>query len=299
VSLGDSAVNSTGSRPTPDAIVQAWQPLPERLALAGVTSVERRGARDLRFVFARPNDSLPAILADPVLAFRRSALMPTDSTSAPALRILPPPPDLRDALDAGRDIVVTADPATLDYARRQPELEVAPLPWSSVYALVAPEAGSIAADDRLRSSLARDVVREDARPAPASYGRGGCAPGTAGAAPPATPTQRTRLAYVAADPTAASLAARLVALGAAGPRGAALALEQPEIRRRLQHGELAGAVVPLPALAVANCGSADFAGYTVTPLVETRAHLIARRGGPAIRRDAFGVLRIDGGSASP
>jgi hypothetical protein len=273
VTLGDS---------TPD-VVAAWTPLPTRLVSAGVESIQREGEHELRFTLSRPNDSLLAVLSEPVLGLRRRTVDP-DQVALPVLRTHLPPGDLRDAIDVGSDIVVTADPGTLDYARRQPELAVVPLPWSEVYLLLSVQPFAGAADPRFREALARDVVRADARPADPAPTATGCS----SLAQPAGAAD-SRLAYVAGDPTAASLAARLVALGAAGPRGTALPLERADLEQRIARGELGSAIV---SVAFPHGGCPE-AGYAVTPLVETRGHLVARRDGPVIRRDAFGVLRLD------
>jgi hypothetical protein len=274
VTLGDATAD----------VVAAWTPLPARLVSAGVESIQREGEHQLRFTLSRPNDSLPAALSEPVLGLPRRTVDP-DQVALPVLRTHPPPSDLRDAVDAGTDIVVTADPGTLDYARRQPELAVVPLPWSEVYLLLSAQPLAAAADPRFREALARDVVRADARPADPAPTAMGCS----SSVPPARATD-SRLAYLAGDPTAASLAARLVALGAAGPRGTAMPLERADLEQRIARGELGSAIVPVAAFPNGGCPAA---GYAVTPLVETRGHLVARRDGPVIRRDAFGVLRLD------
>ncbi|HET8622409.1 MAG TPA: hypothetical protein VFM14_02500 [Gemmatimonadales bacterium] len=281
---------SASSLPS-EAVTQAVDQLPARLAQAGFTSVVRDGDHQLHVSFDHPSDSVPAILADLSLAMRRSALPLAGAPSRPVLRALPRPSDLRDAIDDGMPIVVTTDPVTLDYARRRPDREVVPLPWSAVYVLVSPHPFPAAADDRFRAALAQDVVRAEARAAGAEYWWSNC-----GSGPGAAEARDSLLAYPARDPSAASLAARLVALGVAGPRGAVLPMEPGEIPHRLGRGDLAGAVVALPVELGGPCPRSIPAGYVVTPLVETRAHLVGRRDGPAIRRDAFGVLRVDGPS---
>ena len=266
-----------------DEIVRQWTPPPRRLALAGVRSLQRRGEHELQVNLAAPNDSLLRVLAHPALALRLSTVAPGRNADLPGFRAMPRSADLRDALDAGADMVVTTDPATLDYARRRADLEIVPLPWSSVYAMVSPGPLTATQAHGFRAALARDVARADARAAAAPE-----CPAAGGLATAAG----SQLAYLAGDPTAASLAARLVALGAAGPRGTVLPLPRSEIQRRLGLQQLAGAVLPFPTLGAELCPP-EAAGYAVTPLVETRAHLVTRQAGPAIRRDGFGVLRVD------
>ena len=168
-----------------------------------------------------------------------------------------------------------------------------PLPWARTYILAAPEPLAAARDERFRGSLARDVVPGDARAAaPALWWDVGCAP----AAAPRQGSRATseRVVYPAADATAAAIAGRLVAIGAAGPRGTAQPVPLDELMLRLGRGEAVTAVLPIARFDPAPCSvrSLSLAGWFVAPLVDTRAHLIARRDGPAVEADGFGALRI-------
>jgi hypothetical protein len=83
--------------------------------------------------------------------------------------------DARDLIDGGIDVMVTGDPDVLDYVRRRTELAVTPLPWDRTYVLLSPtrarelRARQVATPslptipDDLRSALASDAVRGDAR----------------------------------------------------------------------------------------------------------------------------------------
>lgn len=170
--------------------------------------------------------------------------------------------DLRDLLDLGVDLVVTADPATLDYARLRSGLSSRPLPWSRTYVLATRRGETEGPPRAFLDALAREAVREEARAAessgrpaggvrcvdldsrPSFAGRG--AAGAGGVAGPA------EIAYVRGDAVARGLAARLVALGSAAGGGAdpgvdralrALGFERPSA------GLVAAAVGPeeLPA----------------------------------------------------
>src|SRR5207249_9628113 len=146
----------------------------------------------------------------------------------PALKIVTAPASAsRDALDAGADLLVTDDPATLEYARTLAGYTDLPLDWSRTYALLAPGRAKALARDLPLETL-QEAVRRDARPAEWS-GNGhywfsdlspcGFLPlrDTLRAA-----AQRRRIVYDQSDRSAADVAARLVGLGALG-RGAVAA----------------------------------------------------------------------------
>jgi hypothetical protein len=325
--LRDDAVFWDASPLAADSIVSRWRIRPAqsaRLARAGVTAIDAAGDRAIRLTFAEPTDSAPAILADPGLAptvdregvkemgagpWRPQADTPSlaslvpsgvGSERRPILRLVAPLRDLRDAIDAGADVVVTADPATLAYARGRPELVILPLPWGRTYVLLSPRPFEPASAAGFGTALARDVVREDARPAePPYWWDAPCVP--ASTARPSSGADESHLIYPTGDSAAAALAGRLVALGAVGPRGAVLAVPLPELLARLDAGRLAGAVLPLPRLPPVPCSARprSLAGWSVVPLVDTRAHLVAPREGPALRQDGFGALRLDSGMARP
>ncbi len=325
--LRNDATLWDGSALTAGAIVPQWRhrpPQAARLTLGGVTAIEAAGERGIRLRFAQPADSAPALLADPGLApivgsedgiemgagawrpdtaaGALSALLPARGAThhRPVVRVVPRSRDLRDALDAGADLMVTADPGTLAYARSRPELATLPLPWGRTYVLLSPRPFEPATADGFRTSLARDVVREDARPAePPYWWNAPCVPSSTSLA--TTGATDSRLLYPAGDLPAAALAARLVALGAVGPRGAAQAVPRPELLARLDSGRLAGAVLAMPRAPPLACSGPpkSLAGWSVVPLVDTRAHLVARRDGPALQRDGFDAIRLEPGGASP
>ena len=304
--LGDGRVWTFALRPgaaLPDgtpasaaAIVADWRrpAAAARLALAEVTDVTAKEPQVLQVTFAAPTDSAPARLADPVLAPGLERPEPLHFLAAAHVSLLPTPADLRDAVDGQTDFIITADPATLAYARDRPELVTVPLPWSRTYVFATPHAFPIARDDRFRASLAHDVVPTDARAAaPAVWWDVACPP--APARPAGSPTQNGRLAYPAGDTIAAAIAGRLVALGAAGSRGTTYAVPLDRLRSVLQQGEPLSVVLPVSRFDPAPCSvrSLALAGWFVAPLVDTRAQLIARRDGPAVEKDGFGLLRIE------
>jgi hypothetical protein len=294
--LREGAALPDGSPLTPEALITDWRrpAATARLALGEVTGTEPAGQREIRVRFAEPADSAPVRLADPILA--PGLERPADAARTTSrLRLVPAPRDLRDAVDAGLDFIVTADAATLAYARERPELAIVPLPWSRTYLLVSPQPFSLARNERFRRSLAQDVVRQSARPAePIVWWDPACA---AAATPTGSSARESPVvAYPADDPAAAALAARLVAVGAAGPRGTVQPLPLPKLLGQLEQGQPTAAVLPVSRLDPAPCAarSLALAGWSVTPLVDTRWHLIARNKGPAVRADGFGVLSVLG-----
>ncbi len=186
----------------------------------------------------------------------------------PALKIVTAPASAsRDALDAGADLLVTDDPATLEYARTLAGYTDLPLDWSRTYVLLAPGRDKALAGE-LRLETLQEAVRRDARPAEWS-GNGhywfsdlsscGLLPvrDTLGAA-----GRRRRIVYNQSDRSAADVAARLVGLGALG------------------RGAVAAGVPP-----------AAFES-SVEPLLDVRAHAIVRRGVPRMALDWDGTLRL-------
>lgn len=214
--------------------------------------------------------------------------------------------DPRDLLDQGADLVVTRDPAAIAYARADSGVRAVPLAWDRVYVLAG--AGEPDSSGAMSGDVAA-AVRAEARAARGAYWWGGGGACRA-AAQPAT-RRAGRILYPRGDVTARDLAERLVALAALPARYphllaalghppvrlTAVAATPDELRDALQRGTDAGYVVALPRLAPAACTGAVAlpAGMGVTPLVETRAYALVRRGAPgAITLDGDGGLRVTG-----
>jgi hypothetical protein len=221
---------------------------------------------------------------------------------------LAPPPgtDLRDLLDerlvaaGGRrpDVLVTRDADVLAYAGRRSDYVTAALPWNSTYVLVAarPIPAATVPSSAERDALARDAVTADARGAAEPFAwrdDPGCV-----AAMPVRPTApRLVVAYAAGDAIARQLAERIVSLSGASPLPAwlAAALGQPARAARiaavpadsipdvLAAGRAAAAVLPLARDPRTPCGTRDNARVPAgaIPLVDSRAHVIVRRGSGA------------------
>jgi hypothetical protein len=314
------ATMSDGSPLLASTIVDGWRAEPlqqEHLRLAGVTGVDTAAERAIRLTFAQPADSVAAILATPLLAIATTRGTPplagtgawrpvltADSSSLaflepvgpgrpmPVLRIRPSPADLRDALDAGAGLVVTSDPVTLAYARTRPSLELVPLPWTRTYVLLSAAPFAPAGSAGFRASLARDAVRQDARGAAPEWWHPACRarPAPATARPEAAP----RIAYHEGDSTGAELAARLVALGAAGRQGSTEPMNPRQLLESVGTSPSVAVLMSLPRASSWACLPHPMwlRGWSLTTLVDTRSHLIARRDGPALEVDGLGSIRI-------
>ncbi|HEY8105536.1 MAG TPA: ABC transporter substrate-binding protein [Gemmatimonadales bacterium] len=310
LTLGDARFWD-GAAVTAETVATGWahdSASTAALREAGILFVGASGDRELRILLAAPSDSVPAALADQRLSVMRrtpdspwpvgtGAYRLPESDPAPAtlepvgngrpLRLLARPRDLRDAVDAGVDIVVTDDPATLAYVAGRAGFMSLPLPWTRAYGLVLTSANDSSAADvtpAFKETLARDAVRIDARAATAVAA--GCPVATL--APNRSAHPGTRIAYRAGDRTAGDLAARLAALGIAGARSV-VALDSVALIASLR----AGAEVAYVVVLARACDEASrAAGAAVLPLVETRAHAVVRSGAPPLTVDRDGVLRL-------
>jgi hypothetical protein len=223
--------------------------------------------------------------------------------------------DLRDVLDrglpdAGRprpDVVVTRDPDVLAYAESGASYFIVALPWNRTYLLVTADSASIIPSEADRDALARNAVTGDVRGAAQPFAwlaDAGCAAPFA----PSLATPRPVVAYPAGDAIARQLAERIVALAgvsarpawipaslarrATAPRIAPVATDS--ITDALMTGRAAAAVVALPRDPRTRCGTANEPlPWRGAPLVDSRAHVIVRRGsGAAFTIGADGTLHF-------
>ena len=189
--------------------------------------------------------------------------------------------DARDPLDAGADLVVTRDQRAIAYAGGRADLLPVPLAWDRTYVLLSPSAIPIAG--------IREAVRGDSR---APIGPFWWADGSLCTAHDSSGTNqpRTQLVVPAGDPVARDLAARIVA---GTPGIVVAAADSATLGRAMERGRDAGYLVALPRLAPATCPVPRWpAGWTVTPLAETRPYAILRRGAVRISADADGLFRV-------
>jgi hypothetical protein len=328
-----------GSAVTAASVIASWQQSRAVAGWSESLVVAAPDARHVAVNFPLPSPDAPQRLADPALAVARSggtvvaatgnfapdslagfglALPRGDSGARGPMRIVAATTDPRDLLDRGADLLVTRDPAAVAYASARLELEVRALPWNRSYVLVLPGLATDSAGDAAallgaaaRDSLAREAVRADARAAVPPFWWTG--PSACHAMPPTIRRRRARIVFDRADPTARELAERLVALaGAARALPAAIraavappivaeASSRAELATAIAAGEDAGYVVSLPRIERLSCVDVPPwpAGATAVALVETRAHLIRRRGAPAALVDGDGAIRVLGPEYAP
>jgi hypothetical protein len=250
------------------------------------------------------------------------SLVLTPASSADPYLLLRPVPanDPRDAIDAGADVLVTGDPAAASYAAARGNLVSVPLPWTRVYALALPTAAPriaqllLASDSQsvaLRTSLARDAVRADARAARPSYwwdAAARCRSSPASPEPPRTP-RTNRVVYRRDDTVARGLAQRLVALDA---RMVAVPLAPNDFARALYDGGDLAYVLDLPYASLSPCddlrdlwSAAPWltlgAGTEarLVPLVDTRETAIVNRQRVSATVDGRGTVRFGGARNQP
>ncbi len=297
----DAPAGGGDPRSTPSSLATAWRAsasASEALRFSGVESLLPLDERRLVVGFSSTHADLPLLFADPALGIPRSEPLPTTLSARVS------DGDLRDALDGGADLVVSADPALLDYAARRPGLTRIPLPWSRSYVLLVPAGrslgGAVPSDtSEFRAGLARDAVRADARGAAAPFwwDAAGTCPRPQ---PQAGAGTSSAITYREDDATARELAERLVAL--AGPEGLATrAVPSDSFAAVLRRGGERAYVVAVPVHALVPCRAvADWpAGASVIGLVETRDHAILRRGTPPLVVGWDGTLRSTRAMAPP
>jgi hypothetical protein len=305
--LRDGAHFPDGSRLTARSVESDWHRRDAALRAAGLESVFAPDDRSLRLTMKDRGDSLPQLFADPLWSVLPES-MPKAAPGTrmtiplgqdqPILQILAAPQgDLRDALDAGADLVVSGDPQVIDYAARHGDFETFPLPWDRTYALLQ-HPGTLPlnvgiGDSTVLQSLARDAVQTDARPAQtrAWWGYGPCAIETL---MEVTIPTATRILYPTPDPVARQLAERIVALAGDHPPLNAVGVNSVQFAEALKRGNDRGYIVALPFRSASPCReSAEWTGIgRLQPLIDTRQRAIVRRGSPPLSVDWDGTVRV-------
>lgn len=250
-------------------------------------------------------DNRPSMLRSPVVI---SLAVPTGM-------------DLRDVLDLGvagadgrrvmPDVIVARDPDVIAYARRRGLLTSA-LPWERTYVLSSRTVPGVVPTAAERDALSRDAITADSRGAEEPFAwltDSTCAlprlPDRAATAP--------LIAYSRDDRTARQLAERVVSLARmrARPAWVAAALSglhdvgalrivafpDDSIVSALELGEVSAAILSAPRDPSSRCGTRGDATIPAgaIPLVDTRAHVIIRRGsGAAVLVAPNGSLRVIG-----
>jgi len=228
---------------------------------------------------------------------------PMARTGQPVVKIVTVPASAaRDALDGEAGVLVTDDPAALEYARTLPGYVDVPLDWSRTYVLLAPGRDKPVAGD-LRLESLREAVHGDARPAEWS-GAGrfwftdlrSCGP-SAVRDSLGSVARRRRVVYNQADRSAADLAARLVGLGVLGRGTVAAGVPPSAFESAVRAGNDVAYVLDLRRRVYDVCRAAlelppwSSAG-TIEPLLDVRSHAIMRRGLPRMALDWDGTLRL-------
>ncbi|MBR9990110.1 MAG: hypothetical protein KFH98_10160 [Gemmatimonadetes bacterium] len=229
--------------------------------------------------------------------------------------------DLRAAIDAGVDALVTNDAATIAYARARSGYRVAPLTWSSTYVLASAGGGdsvasvpALAFTDAVVGAASRSAMPPfwwdscrtfvDTGDSPADIPRrrdGAAAPGDG------------RILFLRDDPIARAIAERITALARGrapewleqrisfdlSPR--AEGVNQEELRAALNDRSVAAVVTALRRVEHGGCGPSSMQfyaplldGWRVTPLIDTRDDLVYRAGIGRVTVDADGTLRFGG-----
>jgi hypothetical protein len=207
--------------------------------------------------------------------------------------------DPRDALDAGADALLTGDPRTLDYARARAEFEVSPLPWDRTYVIVMKRGtGPTWAEG---PGVWRDAMPGDAQPtATPFWWHAVTCPESAVVVDSTTPAPR--MVYLRGDTNGRGLAERFVARGASlqprDQREKLVALPAAELAAAVAagHDYAVTAIRRTPGDACAELlqlGLAHRTAREVIPMLDTRLHLIVRRGRFGVSLDGDGIPVFD------
>jgi hypothetical protein len=315
--LRDDARFWDGAPVTARDVIAAWR-------TRDSTFAQSANALDDRTLAVRPPVAPVQPLADPALAVTKRApggdwpigtgghwvsetdaagdlsLVPVRRGALPAMRVSTVLAGRsRDAIDEASDLVITGDPAVLEYAATRPGYLDEALDWSRTYVLLAPGHPDGFAD--LKRESLRDAVHLDARPAEWDADRfwlaelQACGFPTSRDSVPAP--RRQRVVYDQSDRNAADLAARLVGLGALGNRAAATGLAPAAFVAALRAGGDAGYVLPLRRRVFDVCRAAlELPPWsrtaTVEPLLDVRPHALVRRGLAPLQLDWDGTPRL-------
>ena len=260
------------------------------LRRAGVLSIVPLDERRLVVGFAAPSLQLPLVFADRTLAVGVGAPVELEVSVATG--------DLRDGVDGDADVIVTTDPAVLDYAARHPLLRQAALPWSRRYLLIMPRPvpGLLPSDTSgFRAALARDAVRADAKAVPEAERLDSTAPClrvAARAALSGVDSLADAVVYSADDATARELAERVVALASGAPIQAR-SLEPAVFGVALTRAAAGAFVVRTRVRTLSACSAPRTwpVEAAVVPLIDVRAHAIVRSGTMPLMVEWDGALR--------
>lgn len=320
----ENAYDDNGALKAAD-VVRMWQPL-----LATSTMLDSVVATDafVLDVYARPGfrDS-PIWLAANEYSLRER--VPHKSESERNIQSIPQEKkDIRDLLVADVDVVVTEDPDVIAYARQDRDLVVHALPWQKTYTVVLPphmhaEDASDPLPGGVLHRLSSDAVQGDTR----AHTNGmwwDDAVSCAGRIPIEVGTSAkgalTHIYFNANDPTARDLAERLATLASADKRMLpdaayiqdlfkndqrvlATGLTEGVFATRLAASGHDAFIVRVPLHPIDACEAMTAlkkhmpwisakSRQGLVPLVDARAHLIARRGVGQLHIDWFGNVQF-------
>ena len=259
-----------------------------------VDSVAVLDNRRLAVTMGQVRDSVPGILADPAFSLPVAAEQRPTGVTFEQLN----GEDPRDALDRGTDILITRNPAVVEYVAGRPDFVSFSLPWTRTYVLLEPGSGAdtlahALSDSQVQRSLA-DAARVDARQAQPPFWWSevsACSAHTAAQ----SQHRSSRVVYPEDDDVARRLAERIVALTPPGTEVRTAALKPAELGVALRNGSEKAYVLAAPRRSLAPCR--DASGWprtaSILPLIDTRDFLIVRRGSPPLSVEWDGSIRID------
>jgi hypothetical protein len=272
----------------------------------GIDSAVQLDDRRVRVRLREAGDTAPRLFASPALAVPGNLASDPGSLSRidlPSAEGRPPivyrftqSGDLRDALDRGADLVVTRDPAVVDYAASRPAFAAFSLPWDRAYVLLQPAGAEPLpiTGDSVRLSLAQDAVRAEARPAEPPFWWDSLAGCPVVSDVEGQHLTASRIVYPREDEVARGLTERLVALAGTGASLRAAPLGPAELAAALRDRTERGFVIAAPRESLARCHDASAwpRGASIQPLIDTRARAIVRRGSPPLTVDWDGIVRV-------
>jgi hypothetical protein len=322
-----------GLRPRTSRLIQSIVPLDDRtlaitlrspradvpLALAHTDLAVARSAADSRWPLGTRSGRIasenvaPDAIAASVITLERDDLS--------SIRFLVAPGDPRDLLDAGVDLLLTRDPAALEYAATLSQFQSVPLAWQRTHVLVSPgrtRTSPLLPEDA-RQVLADDAVRGEARGARGPFWWQMLPDCEVAHSPPGDRSSPApRIVYDARDDAARDLAERFVGLVRASGPGAVPFLDAllPDRPRRTfqratgltgealalarQHGTDAGYILSIDSRPIDPCrelhvlmdGVRWLDPDTIVPLVDTRLRAIVRRGRSGLTAEWDGGLLL-------
>ena len=350
VTLRENARFADGTPMTADDVRNSWRGDGNRDQLHPVESIgviddrtvaiafrRHRADGDVAQVLAHPELAIAKPVADSAwpLGTRGARIVPQNDRqrgpNAPAITItrdaLPPlrfliaPGDARDLLDAGVDLLLSRDPAALDYARTLPQFQTVPLEWQRTHVLLTPGrlSPSVQLSAEARQVLADDAVRGEARGARGPFWwQRDC--DVLPSPPRGQTSPAPRIVYDANDGDARDLAERFVGLARASASGATMFLDVllPDRPRRtyeralgltgnalaqaIRLGADAGYVVSVDSRPVDPCrdlqvlvSAAPWLNpETVVALIDTRLQAVVRKGRSGVSAEWDGGLVLAG-----